>query len=267
MTKICKYCTCFPFKFFRFLYNSYNCSCCCFSGRKQCETCKRVIVDTKNDILCVSCKNSTQQWVGGTENLEIALQLIKRDPSSGEDVEQSVSDCNEQISVSFLPESKPKIEPEMGCSNKHEISIPIQYIYNCHICDKSYARQSHLNAHLNNIHAHTRFPCSACPKTFVSERELNIHFGIYHMCYKYKCNRCDKRFCSMSGYRSHYETIHLEIHHLCDFCDKCYKSLGSLHWHMRNKHINKGMVYTCRCGKTYSSPGGLRAHQRYKDHL
>ena len=258
----------FLFIFFRFLHNSYSCVSCYLSGRKQCETCKRVIVDTENDVLCVSCKYSGQRGGGGTENLEVAYQLSERDPSSGEDVEQSVSDCNEQISTSFLIENKLKNDHKMDCSNiNHEIFIPMQYTYNCHMCDKSYFNQWHLTGHFNNIHAHKRFPCSGCSKTFVAERELNIHFERYHKSYKYICNICNKKFCTMLGYTRHYETIHLEVLHLCDYCDKSYKSKCGLTWHVSHKHKNRGRVYVCHCGKIYSSSGALRAHQRNKNHL
>ncbi len=87
--------------FFRFLFNRYNCESCCFNGRKECKLCKRVIINTENEDLCVSCKNKKsrgQQGGGGTEKIEVVDQLIIRDPSSGEDVEQIISACDEQIS-------------------------------------------------------------------------------------------------------------------------------------------------------------------------
>ena len=255
----------FLFKFFRFLHNRYNCESCYFNGRKQCETCKRTIVNAENDVLCVSCKNSGQQGGGGTENLEVAYQLSKRDPSSGEDVEQIVSDCNEQISTPFLTESELKIEHKMDCSNNREISFPIQDIFNCHKCDKSYSRKGHLDTHYNNIHRHTRFHCSVCAKTFVTERELNLHFESYHKYYKYICNTCGKKFCTMQGYQLHYESIHLQLFHLCDFCDKSYKSISCLRCHVSSKH--EGKVYACHCGNTYRSAAALRQHRRLKDHL
>ena len=96
--------------FFRFLFNRYNCESCCFNGRKECKLCKRVIINTENEGLCVSCKNKKsrgQQGGGGTEKIEVVDQLIIRDPSSGEDVEQIISACDEQIST-FLSECKLK---------------------------------------------------------------------------------------------------------------------------------------------------------------
>lgn len=150
-----------------------------------------------------------------------------------------------------------------------------------------------LSAH--NLFCHATITCETCCQTFGNEEELALHRNSGHY---FKCSQCDQYRNTEEALKEHFEKYH-EIF-MCAECGKSCKGFDKLQSH-EEKHTSKSECPKCKksyitkdfyykhvklcladqldphpyrakikkkyvcekCGKGYSTSGGLRVHNRF----
>lgn len=111
--------------------------------------------------------------------------------------------------------------------------------------------------------------CEICGKT-MKQCSLNSHKSRLHSsnAAKYECDSCGKRFFKKYALSGHIQT-HIEKHHrkrpfTCDLCLRTYMTLDAVKIHKKLSHTKRepGQLFTCYCGKTLQTQGGLYYHNK-----
>ena len=127
----------------------------------------------------------------------------------------------------------------------------------CTICQKAYARKSHLNVHYR-VHTGERpFVCIYCNKDFTEKRFLNDHLQTAHngVDGPLKCPNCGREFAYKTSLKQHLKKQMCERNmkrshgnlsasaiakqFQCPFCDKSYSWKQTLKQHVSMYHRNK----------------------------
>lgn len=165
--------------------------------------------------------------------------------------------------------------------------------FECHECKEQFEKKEELRAH--NLGLHTKFTCEECLQTFDSEQDLELHLSSNH---EYRCLNCNKYMNSEECLKEHKDKLHTV--YMCKDCGKSFKGLDRLQAH-EEKHVLKNECPKCKktyltkecyakhvqlcledhidphpfrgkiekshfcekCGKGYSTSGGLRVHDRF----
>lgn len=91
--------------------------------------------------------------------------------------------------------------------------------FQCHICDKSFRRKSHLTVHVARHSGEGKFVCGICRKAYPVRDELNKHLLSHRKMFeeggeeeievKYQCGLCDlKEFDSQEDLNDHWDEEH-----------------------------------------------------------
>ncbi|CAG4961022.1 unnamed protein product [Parnassius apollo] len=163
----------------------------------------------------------------------------------------------------------------------------------CIECCKIFNDYFDLKAH--NMVTHDSFTCEKCYEIFSSELELTIHESNMH---KYKCPECHQFRNTEEALKEHQRRahsiivctecgkscqgldkfkIHEEKHNTKHVCPKCGKTYTTKDFYLKHvklcledlidPHPTRSSIkknYTCeKCAKAYSTPGGLRVHNRF----
>lgn len=131
----------------------------------------------------------------------------------------------------------------------------------CKICDKKFSQSSHLRSHLTMHTGERRYACNICEKKFKQSGHLLNHKRIHSDERKYSCPICSKSFKQNIHLKSHLKTHTGEKDHLCIICNKQFKQSGHLQMHMR---IHTGeRKYACTCCKSkFKQSGHLQSHMK-----
>lgn len=165
--------------------------------------------------------------------------------------------------------------------------------FQCQVCNVYFDTFEDVKAH--NLAVHGTLTCDKCIETFESDIDLVTHEELNH---KYKCSDCPQYRSTEERLRDHYDRLHNT--YICKECGKPCKGLDKLHIH-EEKHKARsscpkcGKAYTTKefyekhvklcinnlidphpirssmeksyccekCDKAYSTPGGLRVHNRF----
>ncbi|XP_023951758.1 gastrula zinc finger protein XlCGF46.1 [Bicyclus anynana] len=178
--------------------------------------------------------------------------------------------------------------------NKEKQNIDnVKHLHKCHVCLEYFDTVQEFTAH--NLTLHDTYTCEICLETFENDFELINHGSTYH---RYKCPECPQYRSTVVGLKNHENMMHstytckecgktcqglhkLQIHEdkhkVKSVCPKCGKTYTTREFY--EKHVElclKDLIdphpirstmekaFTCeKCDKAYSTPGGLRVHERF----
>lgn len=227
----------------------------------------------------LNCRNSTRVLNNVFDNLTNTLNI---------DIENSNGEHNLYI-IAGEYESKLILVNNDVKPKKHEKSD----VFPCSLCTEQFDDVVDLNIH--NLAAHGVFTCDKCH--FVSKKDVDLiaHENSDRL---FKCPDCNIHRCTEDSLRLHKDKEHGL--YVCKDCGKSFRGLDKLQVH-EQKHISKSecpkcgksyntkefflkhvklcledlldphpmrskikKTYFCdKCGKGYSTPGGLRVHNRF----
>ncbi|XP_050097844.1 histone H4 transcription factor-like [Anopheles aquasalis] len=133
--------------------------------------------------------------------------------------------------------------------------------YQCPECDRFYATQRLLKAHLAK---HTKSAqCTLCPLSFPSMATLSRHILTRHIKDRpFACNQCSYRSVTKYELEKHHQTHSTKNVYRCsEFgCNVVYKSESSIKRHI-SMHYNRPVHYECHiCSKSYKIGWSLSKH-------
>ena len=162
--------------------------------------------------------------------------------------------------------------------------------YKCLECEKSYARQTVLWAHKNQVHKereysfcdqctfrtkykvsykrHVRsvhegaeYPCDKCEYVAKDKSNLGKHMKSKHEGIRYPCDKCEHQASDRSNLTKHKESKHHESGYSCEDCDHKSKTQEHLKRHQDSMH--KRIRYSCnQCAYTASKRDNLNIHKK-----
>jgi KRAB domain-containing zinc finger protein len=123
-------------------------------------------------------------------------------------------------------------------------------IYSCSECEQKFSSRGSRSDHVRKVHRGMVFPC-ACGKTYASRQSLFKHR---------ETDKCGLAKPSAKKRLVDPNNPPARKKYPCEQCDKVYFSREGRKEHMDSVH--KGMIYRCKCGRTYSSYSSLRDHMK-----
>lgn len=140
---------------------------------------------------------------------------------------------------------------------KEHIKLVHLKIYDvfCAQCNKSFTRNSELNAHVKRVHDKVHdASCTYCLKGFTTSSELNVHVKQVHdKIYDISCTQCNKRYSRTSHLNAHVKRAHNKIEKETDSKGNCPKNCKKIPSNRRRirtdqnlKMKHEGDDMTCR---------------------
>lgn len=229
------------------------------------------------------CKNSTNVLHQILDNVTESLNVDIEQTDEGQSLYVVVG--KDESKLILMDKQNEKEMKASKCLN--------QKLFVCQQCNIFVASIDELTTH--NLSCHDRFTCKKCHQSFVDQNELELHEQSGHL---YKCSSCNMYKNTEDSLKEHQDKIHTTF--ICKECGKTCKGLDRLQAHEAkhtckcmcpkcgktyitkdyyNKHVKlcmedqldphpyRGKIkksYFCeKCGKGYSTPGGLRVHERF----
>ena len=132
----------------------------------------------------------------------------------------------------------------------------------CHLCEKSYGTQYHLNRHIKNAHgSEEKVKCQFCEKEF-SKDWIKSHVSKSHGEPTVECDICHCVLSSAS-LEMHKKHVHApnSQSHTCEICAISFTLKASLERHKNYVHANNSL-FCGICQKSFSQPSAFYAHRK-----
>ncbi|QLL33708.1 hypothetical protein HG536_0F00320 [Torulaspora globosa] len=230
--------------------------------------------------VAIGCSGMAARGSAGTESsqsLSLELNTWKNDDSlclSRSNTSESLQSLASTVSTtSSLARSKNYFCDYEGCNKafsrpslltEHQQAVHQgRKPFKCELCDRSFAKKSHLERHL---HAHAEdkpLHCSFCQKGFTTAQQLKRHEITHTKSFKCPYEGCQECFYKHPQLRSHIMAIH-EKNLSCKVCGKEFQRPYRLRNHMA-KHHNPEVQnpYQCShgsCASCFKTWSQLQAH-------
>ncbi|KAI5643515.1 zinc-finger double domain-containing protein [Phthorimaea operculella] len=171
-----------------------------------------------------------------------------------------------------------KEEPKLKCtecnllfdSEQHlNIHFKNNHTFICALCHQQMCSQKSLLEHHDRFHE--LHVCKECGKSCTGLDKLEIHEK-RHGSTKLKCPKCNKEYITQSSYENHVELClaekiephpyrgNYEKKYFCEKCGKGYSTTGGLRVHERFEHGNAKPHICEYCGKKFTAPSYLKIH-------
>ena len=157
--------------------------------------------------------------------------------------------------------------PYFPMQQRQETAVPFPRNNSCHICGKTYARQSTLKTHLRTHNGEKPYQCSICQKSFTQAANLTAHLRTHSGEKPFKCPICNRGFSQSSSVTTHMRTHSGERPYKCNVCGKGFADSSTLTKHYRTHTGEK--PYQCKiCDARFSQSGNLNRHMRtHRNHF
>ncbi|KAM7350607.1 uncharacterized protein ACRADG_009160 [Cochliomyia hominivorax] len=141
----------------------------------------------------------------------------------------------------------------MNC--KHPDVLP----YKCHLCNKAFPVENHLNDHINEHMGFKKHKCDLCEKSFPNTTALKDHIRIHTGESPFLCPHCGKSFKTANVLRQHLQR-HGEKKFHCPECPMKFYVKVNLTKHMTSH--TKLKPHVCEiCGSAFTRQDSLKAHK------
>ncbi|XP_044731247.1 zinc finger protein 184-like [Chrysoperla carnea] len=167
------------------------------------------------------------------KTLDISDELIKMEKELHPETGFVVKEEEWEENVSIEPQQNQN-ENEINKTVNNKQTLNQEKRFTCDVCDKKFARMSHLLEH-NLIHSKEKnYSCDRCGKKFTRQSSLNRHNRQQHAEEKsfssnikdegwsnqyFSCDICEKMFESEFNFETH-KRCHTDETFSCDACEK-----------------------------------------------
>uniref|UniRef100_A0A3B4ZGU4 C2H2-type domain-containing protein n=1 Tax=Stegastes partitus TaxID=144197 RepID=A0A3B4ZGU4_9TELE len=238
------------------------------------------------------------------EEPETHLQVKeeREDRCISPDVEADASNSAQAKHLKSEPSASCELLPSPGApteslsdgslSPRHSVEVfveleqPPREEKSCHICGKSFKKDSYLIRHVNKSHKGRRaFRCLLCDKEFDQRFQLVLHVRSHTGDKPFSCDYCSKTFVQNSSRLAHMRVHTGEKPYFCAKCGKvtleeredadqkeekafkcfqCNKEFDKNHQLVRHVRVHTGeKPFSCDfCGKTFTQNSNRVVHMR-----
>lgn len=244
--------------------------------------------------MCTECTNTALVSLRFIEKCKTSTDILNKvfeNLSSTLDADIEIEDKNKSLYM-VIDDLQSRILYVDKPQKRHKHNI-VKKPYECISCDDCF--ESFIDLKVHNLGVHGSLTCDKCMETFRNEEDLMSHESYTH---KYKCSDCPQYRSTEEALKDHHNRehniyvckecgkpcqgldklqIHEEKHKSKSECPKCGKRYTTKEFY--EKHVNLCLnnlidphpirssmdkLYSCeKCEKAYSTPGGLRVHNRF----
>ncbi len=146
--------------------------------------------------------------------------------------------------------------------NKHVLSVHTsERRFCCHICSKRYTSPGTLRQHMNSSHSQKMLSCQYCDKTFARNDHMQKHIqGVHLKERKYICQHCNKGYTSHGAMLQHIGKSHLEKNFSCQKCSRKFATNVRLQIHIQETSLEENTFVCEICTERFPTESALSEH-------